>query len=580
MGADAAPPTLWRRLTEPSPLVTEPDARRRARLLLSLLVPLIALALPAALLGPLFGAGPANPLLSPPALAGLASCALLVAGYALGRTTRHDAAAIYVVGVTAVGAWGAYLAAFGTLEAPSTLAFLGLSIVLASLLLSLRATLAIGSAHVLGILLIPALRPDVPVGPLIPPLLGTAMVTMLLGLSSSVRHADARERRATQAALRASEERHRALVERSPDGIVILSEGRFVYANPSALRIMGARSAEDLYGRLATSLLEPSVRPIVEARIQRIRGGASTEPLEVRLHRLDGRTVHVELMGAPATHDGKPADQTILRDITSRKEAEEAARVARDQRAEIERLQEISSVKTQLLNTASHELNTPIAALRLQLHLLKATEADDDPRRRRALELLDRNVERLSVLVKDVLDVARMQSGQLRMRPGPTDLADLAREAVELYAEPARAGGVALVLDAPDRMPMLADGQRVAQVLVNLLSNALKFTPAGGRVEVSVRAEGAEAVVSVSDSGSGLTPEQMARLFQPFSQVHDTMQAPRGGTGLGLHICRGIVQQHEGRIWAESAGPGRGSTFRFALPLKAPGETATAPPAA
>lgn len=232
------------------------------------------------------------------------------------------------------------------------------------------------------------------------------------------------------------------------------------------------------------------------------------------------------------------------------------------------KLEEMNRFKTQLLNTASHELNTPISALRLQLYLLRdRLLTSGAPADRRAFEILDRNIGRLANLVKETLDVARIQSGTLALNRGSTSFRDLIHEALETTAPLAQKGGVSVEFEAPqDGFWLDADAQRLHQVVLNLLTNAIKFTPADGHVRLHLDRTSAEIQLSVTDSGIGLTPDQIGGLFKPFSQVHDVTRHAAGGTGLGLFISREIVKRHGGRVWAESAGPGRGSTFGLSLP--------------
>ena len=239
-------------------------------------------------------------------------------------------------------------------------------------------------------------------------------------------------------------------------------------------------------------------------------------------------------------------------------------------------LRELSDLKTRFLNSAAHELNTPLTPLRVQLHLLRSARLGPlNDAQSRATEMLERNIERLSLLVGDLLDASRLQSDKLRLERNVMRLDALVLEATQSFAAQADAAGVALEVRPSPEVAVHADPRRVTQVVFNLVSNALKFTPRGGAVRVGVDVFPAEALVRVEDTGPGMVREQLDRLFRPFSQVHDVMHASVGGTGLGLYISRGIVEQHGGRMWCESDGPGRGSAFLFSLPLAGPGAVAT-----
>lgn len=524
-------------------------------------MPLVPIGIAMSALAPLLAGGDPNPLHQPASLVGLGSCLLLTGAYFVGRTRHHLAGSAAVVAICTVGAWGSFVAARSEPNSGFILSFLGLGLLVSGLILPLAATLILCVLDLIGLVALPWLVSDMPPSFALVPSLFVGTTAFLVGISSAVRASDAKQRKHVEAMLRQGEERYRNLVESSPDGIVLVAGGKIVYANPAAARLFGAQAPDDIVGLSPLDdLVVPEHVATVQERMQAIENdGARTRPLEIRVRRIDGTELHVEVMGAPAMHDGKPADQTIVRDITARKEAQDARR-------HIERLEEVNALKTQLLNMASHELNTPIAALRLQIHMLKMGGGEQDARKAKAITLLDRNVERLATLVKDVLDVARMQSGQLKMRKEHIDLKRLVEETVELYAQPYLEKGVNLRVDAPT-VHALADPQRITQVLVNLLSNALKFTPPEGAVRIVLEEDGDTALLRVVDSGNGLTSEQIKKLFQPFSQVHDAATETKGGTGLGLHISRGIIEQHGGRIWCESDGHGEGATFAFTLPL-------------
>lgn len=242
---------------------------------------------------------------------------------------------------------------------------------------------------------------------------------------------------------------------------------------------------------------------------------------------------------------------------------------ARRRRFEIERLEEVNQLKSRIINTSAHEFNTPLTPLLLQARLLSdGTLGPLSDRQRGALLIMERTLDHIARLVRDMLDVARLQDGRLRLQVAPGDLGALALEAAEAFREQARVTGVAIEARSPQKLPVAMDAQRIQQVLFNLLANALRATPPGGRVRVDVAREKDAAVVCVRDTGIGLGPEQVAMLFQPFSQVHADTRREQAGSGLGLFISKGIVDQHGGRLWCESEGPGKGATFYLALPLR------------
>lgn len=279
------------------------------------------------------------------------------------------------------------------------------------------------------------------------------------------------------------------------------------------------------------------------------------------------------LLGALLAHDSArifEEQAQAHRRITERKREQEAL--------ELDRLRDLDQWKTEFINSAAHELNTPLTPLRLQLHLLQSsTRLEDTATRARAVTLLQRNVDRIGLLVQDMLDVARLQSGRMELRRQDTDLATLVHDALETYAEPAKAKAIHFSVEGPAQLPASLDGKRVSQILFNLVSNAIKYSPPGGRVGIRFAGDGHEVRFSVEDEGPGFTADQHSRMFVPFSQVHaDGQQAP--GTGLGLFISRRIAQRHGGTLDGVSAGHGKGAVFTCVLPAALPTQ-ASSPPA-
>ncbi len=238
-------------------------------------------------------------------------------------------------------------------------------------------------------------------------------------------------------------------------------------------------------------------------------------------------------------------------------------------RAANDRLQELDRLKDEFLSTVTHELRTPLTSIRALSEILY-----DDPdiaveQRQTFLSIIIRESERLTRLINQVLDMAKIEAGEMDWSIAPLDLAQVVDEAVTATAQLFGDKGIALAVSTvPAPPPVLGDHDRLVQVVVNLLSNAAKFTPEGGHVAVTVTAGEDAAVVGVTDDGPGIAPEHHAAVFDRFRQVGDTMTDKPQGTGLGLAICKRIVEHLQGRLWVDSA-PGRGATFSFTVPYAA-----------
>jgi PAS domain S-box-containing protein len=314
---------------------------------------------------------------------------------------------------------------------------------------------------------------------------------------------------------------------------------------------------------------EPFLRKVKE--LYNAPDASSFDMLEFK----DGRVF--ERYSQPQRIGGKSAGRVwSFRDVTERVRAERERLAAMERLQELERLKALDAFKTQFINTAAHELGTPLTPIKVQMHLLRRMRlGGQSEEERRALDILDRNLERLHQLVKDMLESARIQAGRLTIERAPVDVNRMVMEALETYQDPAKAAGVSLEVRMTPDLWVEGDAKRLTQVMFNLLSNALKFTAPGGRITVTTHGKGDEAWVEVRDTGSGLRPQDIPRLFQPFTQVHDTMQRTQPGAGLGLYISRSIVELHGGSILAESPGPGEGATFSFVLPTLVRGATGT-----
>lgn len=257
-------------------------------------------------------------------------------------------------------------------------------------------------------------------------------------------------------------------------------------------------------------------------------------------------------------------DLTLLQDLSDR------AALAIDNAHLYQQVQQALKHRTEFLSIASHELKTPLTSLKGYIQLLQRTlerSPDDSLRLKRTAASLQTQASRFETLVADLLDASRIQQGRLDLVPEPVDLRPLADEVLQRFAhvqieeQPRRHR---LVLDAPESLVGLWDRVRLDQVLTNLVANAIKYSPDGGEVRVTVGLQGSEAEIVVCDEGVGISAVEQAHLFQPF--VRGSAGAHSGGTGLGLYISRTIVEQHGGRIQVESE-PGRGSRFVVRLPL-------------
>jgi signal transduction histidine kinase len=237
-----------------------------------------------------------------------------------------------------------------------------------------------------------------------------------------------------------------------------------------------------------------------------------------------------------------------------------------------ERERELEAGRREMVAAVSHDLRTPLATTRAMVESIVDGVVTEPAEVQRYLDLIQREVQHLSRLIDDLFELSQIESGSLKLQLAPTRLGELVSETLDAFQAQAQDRGVIIEHAAlPDLPPVDADAERLQRVLRNLLDNALRHTPAGGKVRVVAVSQDGEARVSVIDSGSGLAPDEMERVFERFyrgerarSRTDGAGRAP--GAGLGLAIARGLVQAHGGRIWAE-ASPSGGAVFAFTLPL-------------
>ncbi|MCK0116065.1 response regulator [Isoptericola sp. S6320L] len=385
--------------------------------------------------------------------------------------------------------------------------------------------------------------------------------------NESLRHGLERRVEDRTAQLRAlAGERERTL-ESVADGIYgVDAAGRLTFINAAASRTLGATPADlvgcDVHATFHATDADGAPYPVEGCYItEAVRDGVTTTAEQDVYLRLDGKEVPVEVTASPLRDDGTIRGAVVVfRDVTERREMER--------------------IKDEFVSVVSHELRTPLTSIRGSLGLLDSGVLGDDPERaQRMVHIALTSSERLGRLVDDILDIERMAAGstQLDLADHRVEtLLDSAEEQVSILAEKA---GVTLDHD-PSAEVVSADADRIVQTLVNVLSNAVKFSPPGSTVRTSVVPVGDMVEVRVDDEGRGIPPDKLEAVFRRFEQVDASDARERGGTGLGLPIARSIVERHGGRMWAVSDGEGTGASLRFTLrrvdPHRAPSGPRTA----
>lgn len=344
--------------------------------------------------------------------------------------------------------------------------------------------------------------------------------------------------------------------EALPDAVLVVQGAEVVHANSAAAALVGEPSPVGLLGRRLLELFPAGEREEIGAALDRLLTGRLPAPPwpNLTLVRRDGGEREVEAAVAVLDQAAPRAFELVLHDVTAHRRAESALREA-DRR------------KTDFLAVLSHELRNALGPLRNGVHVLDRAP-HESPQAERARAVVRRQTEHLARLVDDLLDVSRIIHGKLTLSRARLDARELVRRTVE-DAQPLLDGrGIALGVSLCGGPVWVdADAARLEQVMTNLLLNAAKFTPPGGRVEVALSQAGGRCELRVRDTGAGIDPRLLDRIFEPFAQAGEGGCRQHGGMGIGLSLVRSLIEMHGGAVRALSEGKGRGAEFVVELPL-------------
>ena len=406
----------------------------------------------------------------------------------------------------------------------------------------------------------------------------------------------------SQHELRKSEEHYRSLVQTSPDAVMLLDQdGRILVANQRTAELHGFKDIEEVIRKNIFELISQEDHQYAIDNLKKILETGGIKNIEYTMLRKDGTRFPAELNASLIVDTGGKSRSIIyvVRDITEHKRAEEVLQRAhseleqrvQERTAELARankilkteitereraeeelkqanieLKKADELKTQFLGIVSHELRTPITPMNAQLQMILAGYFGDiTEKQMKSLEMIQRNTKRLDRLIGDVLDISKLESGVMKFNMDAANLNEIVENAVETMKIQVWDKNLKLILNE-DKIPEITvDRDRITQVIINLINNAIKFTDAGGMIQVELSSNADHALVKVRDNGIGIKKEDQAKLFTPFQQVDSSYTRKFEGSGLGLAICKRIVTYHGGKIWIESE-PGKGSTFQFTIP--------------
>ncbi|MGQ9666069.1 MAG: GAF domain-containing protein [Anaerolineae bacterium] len=346
--------------------------------------------------------------------------------------------------------------------------------------------------------------------------------------------------------------RNEAILRSIADGVLVNDvHGRVILMNTAAERILEARASsalgQDVRNFFAAA--EPEGRQrVIQAVNAMLEAGGPPQVVQTQLE-IGGRIISTNIAPVLTEHGELLGLVTVLRDITREVEADRA--------------------KSEFVSTVSHELRTPMTSIKGYTDLLVMGAVGElNETQQRFLKIIQQNADRLTSLINDLLDISRIETGRIELNMTPVDLGELIRSVAVSMAGQAAQNGLTLQVQVEENLPLtMADKDRLMQVLVNLVGNAILYTDQGGRVDICARPVESAIVVEVADTGIGIPKEDLGKIFDRFYRGESERVQQCQGTGLGLAIVKSFVEMHGGRIWVESE-PGKGSVFTFTLPIR------------
>jgi PAS domain S-box-containing protein len=356
------------------------------------------------------------------------------------------------------------------------------------------------------------------------------------------------------------------------------------------------KSALDLLGYTRKELMNVSLENIVnlphfESNIfSKASADGRIEDVETEFFTKERKSIPMNISASSIYNDGGEPEGTVIvaRDLTETKnfikKLEEAKnnleKRVKGRTAELEKskrkvelqniqLKKLDQLKTDFLNTTSHELRTPVASIKGYIQmLLKRALGEITEEQKKALEVLLRNTNRLDHLIQDILDISNLESGTMKFIPEKTDVTKMVKEVAETMQASADSKRIKINIDIQKEIPdLMIDSERIKQVLVNLVDNAIKFSPEGLRIQIKTRKKKEDVLFEVQDFGRGIPKNKQKKIFERFYQVDSGIDRKFGGVGLGLTISKKIIDTYGGKIWVDST-VGKGSSFKFSLPLQ------------
>lgn len=357
--------------------------------------------------------------------------------------------------------------------------------------------------------------------------------------------------------LKENEERYRRLIEYSPDAIAVHREGRIVFVNPAALKLMGVKDEKEALGKPVLDFVHPDCRDIVEKRIQQAMHEKATMPLnEEKFIRFDGKEIYVEVMGGLIIYENKPAIQVIFHDITSRKLIEE-------------KMNELNDLKNKFIRIITHQLRTPLNEVKWNLELVLGEIFGKTTKDQEQLikTTYDAN-ERVIAIINDLMTVLDIERQRINLGESEACLDDLVDSLIMEYDKNIKIKKLKIIFANSERRSRLSiDPVKIRSAIAKLLDNAIKYTHEEGEIAMRIEEKDGKVLFTISDNGMGIPADEQGKIFNKFYRATNAFLSFPDASGLGLFIAKAEIEAHGGEIWFDSQ-EGTGSNFYFKLPIK------------
>jgi PAS domain S-box-containing protein len=366
-----------------------------------------------------------------------------------------------------------------------------------------------------------------------------------------------------------SERYLRTIIESSLDGILVVDEeGRFEFGNDSAFNILGWPE-EELIGQFFMKVFPVDMEEFMLDRWHDIQKGNET-PYETRIITKSNEIKYLYVSHSHGVIKGKRKYIVVIKNVTENKKLEQQLKEYHEKlEKSCEELKEADRIKTEFISNLTHELMTPLTSIKGFVELLNDEAIGTiNEEQKKSLGIIHRNSERLIHLIKELLDISHLEKNKLGLQFGLVSINDILSKCILDMQPLAKEKQISLFQDARPLPVIWGDEERLTQVIINLLANAIKFTPQNGKITVISHDFTEQVKISIRDTGIGIPGDRLSRIFDRFYQIDSSTKRKYGGTGIGLSICKNVIEKHYGSIWAESDE--NGSTFHILLPKLTP----------